>query len=138
MVVNEPFCKVGEDFEPPLAGPVSKKFSLASCVYTIRFGHWPWHDLDPEARVQKLIRNEFQSISADPLFDNMTKDCWQGEYQSVAAVKKDILSRLGWTAGAGEELRRGAVNREDTRQCLVLEAECTEFMAKQALGRRRL
>ncbi|RYP12512.1 hypothetical protein DL766_009951 [Monosporascus sp. MC13-8B] len=51
VVASEAFCKMNEDFEPPLAGPVSEQFSLASCIYTIRFGHWPWHNLDPGVRI---------------------------------------------------------------------------------------
>jgi len=45
MVASEPFCKMDKNFETPPAGPVSEQFSLASCIYTIRFGHWPWHSI---------------------------------------------------------------------------------------------
>jgi len=51
-----------ESFRTPPAGPVSEQFSLASCIYTIRSGHWPWQELDPRARLKKLIRNELPSV----------------------------------------------------------------------------
>lgn len=36
IVASEPFCKINKDFEPPLAGPVSEQFSLASCIYDLK------------------------------------------------------------------------------------------------------
>ncbi len=38
-VASEPFWKMNKDFETPPAGPVTEQYSLASCIYTIRFGH---------------------------------------------------------------------------------------------------
>ncbi|KAG5935379.1 hypothetical protein E4U59_005634 [Claviceps monticola] len=55
---SEPFVKLGEDFETPLAGPISEQFALGSCIYTIRFGHIPLDGLDPPDRIQKLMNNE--------------------------------------------------------------------------------
>ncbi|KAL2166325.1 hypothetical protein VTG60DRAFT_2932 [Thermothelomyces hinnuleus] len=75
VVASEPFCKLDENLKTPPAGPVSEQFSLASCIYTIRFGHWPWHTLDPRARVKKLTRNEFPSVSADTLFGDVMTRC---------------------------------------------------------------
>ncbi|KAL2022098.1 hypothetical protein VTK56DRAFT_6142 [Thermocarpiscus australiensis] len=132
MVATEPFCKLNENFEPPLAGPVSEQFSLASCIYTIRFGHWPWHDLDPRARVKKLIRNEFPLVSADSLFGAVTRRCWHGKYASIAAVERDVLSRLGRTVAEDEALRQEALIKNDAVQYPMLKAECEEFIAKQA------
>ena len=40
-VASEPFCKVNEDYELPIGGPISEQFSLGSCIYTIRNGHKP-------------------------------------------------------------------------------------------------
>lgn len=134
IVASEPFCKMNEDFEPPLAGPVSEQFSLASCIYTIRFGHWPWHDLDPRVRVQKLIRNEFPLVSADPLFGEVTRRCWLGEYGSIAAIEQDVLSQLGRNVAEGEGLRQKAFIKDDAMKYVMLRAECEEFIAKQALG----
>jgi serine/threonine protein kinase len=133
LVASEPVCKINEDFETPLAGPESEQFALASCIYTIRFGHWPWHDLEPRVRGQRLARNEFPLVSADRLFGEVTRRCWLGEYASIAAVERDILSRLGRTVAEGEELRREALIKDDT--LLRLRAECEEFVAKHTLGR---
>jgi serine/threonine protein kinase len=57
LLASEPFCKMDEDYEPLLAGPLSEQFSLASCSYTIRFGHIPFHDIEALARVRRLILN---------------------------------------------------------------------------------
>ena len=126
MTASEPFCKINEDCELPLAGPVSEQFSLASCIYTIRFGHWPWHDLDPEGRFQKLVRNEFPSVSEDPLFGEVTRKCWYGEYESVVAVERDVLSRLGRTDEGDDE------TKESFEEYCLLRTECDEFMRNMA------
>lgn len=134
MVASEPFCKMNENLETPPAGPVSEQFSLASCIYTIRFGHWPWHELDPRARGKKLIKNEFPSVSADPLFGDVTARCWHGEYASIASVEQDVLSRLGRSVAKDKALRQAAIE-EIATQYPLLRAECEEFVAKQARGR---
>lgn len=127
MVASEPFCKMDEKLKTPPAGPVSEQFSLASCIYTIRFGHWPWHKLDPRARGEKLIRNEFPSVSADPLFADVTKSCWYGKYASIAAVEQDVLSRLGRSVAEDEALRDAAIE-DIAAQYPLLRAECEEFV----------
>ncbi|KAH8904077.1 hypothetical protein BR93DRAFT_946878 [Coniochaeta sp. PMI_546] len=119
IVASEPFCKMNEDFEPPLAGPVSEQFSLASCICTIRFGHWPWHDLDPSVRVRKLLRNEFPAVSAE---SPLRRD-----------IKQDILVRLEGTV-VSQDLRQEALSEEDAVEYLKLRAECEEFVANQAPG----
>ncbi|KAK4097769.1 kinase-like protein [Parathielavia hyrcaniae] len=133
MVASEPFCKMDKNFETPPAGPVSEQFSLASCIYTIRFGHWPWHELDPPARVEKLIRNEFPSVSADPVFGDVTMRCWHGGYPSIASVQQDVLSQLGRSADKDGALMQ-AVVEEIAAQHPLLRAECKEFIANQARG----
>ncbi|KAK4044837.1 kinase-like domain-containing protein [Parachaetomium inaequale] len=133
LVASEPFCKINEDFETPLAGPVSEQFSLASCIYTIRFKRWPWHDLKPRARGQRLARNEFPVTSADRLFGGVTRRCWLGEYASIAAVEQEVICRLGRTVAEGEAPKLQALIEDDA--VLKLRAECEEFVAKQALGR---
>jgi len=132
-VASEPFCKMNENFETPPAGPVSEQFSLASCIYTIRFGHWPWHKLDPRARVQKLMRNEFPSVSADPVLGDVTMRCWHGEYASIASIKQDVFSRLERSVTEDEALMQAAIE-EIAAQYPLLRVECEEFVAKQARG----
>lgn len=131
LVASEPFSKMNENFETPLAGPESEQFSLASCIYTIRFGHWPFHDLEPEVRFQRLIRNEFPPVSSDHPFGEVTRRCWLGEYGSVAAVERDVLSRLGRTDTGAEARRLEALNKEDAARHLVLRAECEELIARE-------
>jgi serine/threonine protein kinase len=134
MVASEPFCKIDENFEMPPAGPVSEQFALASCIYTIRFGHWPWNELDPPTRVRKLMRNEFPSVSADSVLGDVTMRCWHGEYASIASVQQDVLSRLGRSVAKDEALMRVAIE-EMAAQYPMLRAECEGFLAKQAWER---
>ncbi|RKU41522.1 hypothetical protein DL546_004531 [Coniochaeta pulveracea] len=130
-----PFCKLDEHFEPPPAGPVSEQFSLASCIYTIRFGHGPWHDIDPQVMVRKVMRNEMPLVSEDLLFGDIMKRCWLGDYASIADVEKDILSRLGWN-GAGEEVlgQKARIKDRESRM-QALRTECERFLAEEAKGR---
>lgn len=131
LVASEPISKMNENFGTPLPGPESEQFLLALCIYTIRFGHWPFHDLEPEVRFQRLIRNEFPPVSSDHLFGEVTRQCWLGEYESVAAVELDVLSRLGWTDTGAEARGLEALNKEDAARHLVLRAECEGFIAGQ-------
>lgn len=121
LVASEPFCKLDKDFEPPYAGPVSEQFSLASCIYTIRFGHLPHHELDTPDRIKKLIQNEFPATAQDALFGDVTLKCWLGEYASLDAVDKDIESRFKDSTSSKD---LGTVSDETYR---LLLAECEEF-----------
>jgi hypothetical protein len=132
MVASEPFCKLNEGYEPPVAGSLSEQFSLASCIYTIRFRHKPSHHLDAPTRVRKLIMNEFPSSSTDSLFGDLTCKCWHGVYDSIGAVEQDILSRLRGRPGAGEYPRNETVGQMDDMEPLMLLTECEEFLAKES------
>ncbi|KAK3688170.1 kinase-like domain-containing protein [Podospora appendiculata] len=134
MAASEPFCKMDGNLETPPAGPVSEQFSLASCIYSIRFGHWPWHELDPHARGEKLIRNEIPSVLADAFFGDVTTRCWHGEYASITSIEQDVLSRLGRSVAQEEALRRAALE-ELAPEYSLLRAECEEFVTKKAWGR---
>lgn len=123
LVASEPFCKLNEDFEPPNAGSVSEQFALASCIYTIRFGHIPFHELDAPNRVQMLIKSEFPSTTEDILFGDITRKCWLGEYVSIAAVDKDVESCFESGSGISAEVC-------DETSGLLL-AECKEFLARE-------
>ncbi|KAG6293730.1 hypothetical protein E4U09_002866 [Claviceps aff. purpurea] len=90
---TEPFVKLGEDFETPMAGPISERFALGSCIYTIRFGHIPLDGLDPPDRVQKPYENELPSTENDVEFGDVTARCWQGQYASISAAYDDIKAR---------------------------------------------
>ena len=94
VVASEPFCKLDEDFEPPLGGPVSEQFSLGSFIYTLRFRYIPFHNLNIPNMVRKLIINEFPSIKDDPLFGDIIHKCWHSTYNSISKIADDIFSRL--------------------------------------------
>ncbi len=133
LVASEPFCKLDENRDTPPAGPVSEQFSLASCIYTIRFGHWPWHELDHRARGERLVRMEFPPVSEDVLFGDVMMRCWHGEYASLRSVEKDVLSRVGRSAAKHELLRKAAIEQRRVLYPL-LRAECEEFVERH--GRR--
>jgi serine/threonine protein kinase len=133
MVVSEPFCKLNEDYEPPVASPLSEQFSLGSCVYTIRFGYKPFHDLDAPVRVRRLIMNEFPSTSADILFGEITRRCWHGVYESIGAVEQDILSQLGRSPAVGIHPKNMMLGQIGDIESLMLLAECEEFLAQESV-----
>lgn len=94
MVGGAPFCKLDKNYESHLTGPLSEKNALGSCIYTIRFGHIPFHDMDGHAMTKKLILNQFPSTSADTLLGDVMQRCWDGFYDSISALEQDIVSQL--------------------------------------------
>lgn len=123
LAASEPFCKLGQGYETPPAGPISEQFALASCIYTIRFNQIPMVDLDAPSRVQKIIKNEMPQTE-DETFGDLIQSCWQGKYASIAAVYEDIKSRLDAESeydesGSECELLQGS----------DLLAQCKEFLA---------
>jgi hypothetical protein len=111
MAASEPFCKMYKNCELPLAGPLSEQFSLASCIYNIRSGHIPFHDMEAPDRVQKPIANEFPSTAEDGIFSDLTQKCWHGGYRSVEAMKHEV-DTLVWDDIRAECI--GFLKREST------------------------
>ncbi|KAK8048250.1 protein kinase domain-containing protein [Apiospora phragmitis] len=124
IVASEPFCKLDGDFELPHASPISEQFALASCIYTVRFGHIPLRELDAPSRVQKLINNEFPPTEKDEIFGAVTLSCWQGQYVSIAAVYEDIKSRCDATSASD-------VVEGSSQKMPNLLAECEGFVARE-------
>ncbi|KAK4118377.1 hypothetical protein N657DRAFT_583768, partial [Parathielavia appendiculata] len=94
----------------------------------------PRDELDPRARVEKLMRNEFPSVSEDTVFGDAMMQCWHGEYASIASVQQDVFSRLGRSVAEDEALMQAAMERM-AAQYSLLRAECEEYMTKQARER---
>lgn len=92
MAASEPFCKLDRNCEPFAAGPLTEQFALASCIYTVRFGRLPHHDLDAPCRVQKLARNEFPPTDQDKVYGTIVTKSRLGQYETVASVALDIQS----------------------------------------------
>ncbi|KAF1962402.1 hypothetical protein CC80DRAFT_462488 [Byssothecium circinans] len=131
LAASEPFCKLDENYDTPLAGPLSEQFSLASCIFTIRFGHIPFHNVEPHVRVRNLIMGLFPSTASDVTFGNLMDKCWHGYYNSIRAVEHDIFSLLGKRSFA-EEFLDNDTNALDDIQVSTLQAECDEFLAKES------
>lgn len=122
LVASEPYCKLNAKFELPLAGPQTEQFALGSCIYAMRFGHKPFHHLDPPARVQKLTKNEFPPTSSDNLFGEVMNKCWHGKYGSIRAVQEDVVAIIGEDHALYDGIRNDVVRS-------LLE-ECEEYLAK--------
>jgi hypothetical protein len=109
-----------ENYEPPLAGPLSEQFALASCIYTIRFGHIPFHDVEPPVRVRQLTMNRFRSTSADVVFGDLVRKCWYGYYDLVEEVEHEIISLIERHRGIEGCLEKSSLVLDDG-QLLILE-----------------
>lgn len=134
MVASEPFCKLNEDYELPLAGPDTEQFSLGSCIYNIRFGHKPHHDLDASVRVRKLMMNEFPSTSADSLLGKVTTNCWYGIYDSIYTLEQEILLVLGRCFVFERYPEKEVDQQIDDTLSHILLSECELFLANEGSG----
>lgn len=139
-----PFCSTDEDFEFPLAGALSEQYSLASCMYSIRFGHEPYHDLDESLADEKMSRRESPSTAEDVLFGQIMQACWRDDYATIGDVERDVLAQLSKHERTEVETK-GPFTMGVLESCLLL-AECKLFLANESLvvknsgyyGRERL
>jgi serine/threonine protein kinase len=132
LVASEPFCRLNENYETPLAGPLSEQFALASCIYTIRFGHKPFPGLEPHVRVKQLIMGVFPPTASDAFLGGLIHECWHGRHDSIRTVEQNIRSLLGKCRTAGEAV---VVYAEEAveNEISSLRAECDEFLAQEHL-----
>ena len=97
---------------------------------TIRFGHWPWHELDHRARGEKLVRKDFLQVSEDVLFSDVMARCWHGEYATFGSIEQDAPPpRLGRSVPKHEMLSKVAIEQAYV-QYPLFRAECEEFVGK--------
>lgn len=81
-----PFYKCGVD----VAGPESEQFAVGSCIYSITFGFPPYRDLDAFDQIQKIKARDYPSIIPGHLFGDIIQACWQGRFESMAALKSHL------------------------------------------------
>ncbi|KAF4481125.1 Sperm motility kinase X [Colletotrichum fructicola Nara gc5] len=124
LVASEPYCKLDKYFKPPNAGPISEQFALASCIYTIRFGHIPLSELEAPDRVRSLINHKYPSTNEDKEFGCVIMSCWNGQYDSIRAVYEEIK-----TCYEAESVSN--IFADSTQDMLSLLAECEEFLADE-------
>lgn len=122
LVASEPFCKLDRYFKLPNAGPSSEQFALASCIYTIRFGHIPFCELEAPDRVRRLMNHNYPSTENDEEFGSMTLRCWLGQYESINDVYKEIKAR-------DEAKCVSDIPVDSFPQMSSLLAECEAFLA---------
>ncbi|KAL9101041.1 MAG: hypothetical protein Q9163_003656 [Psora crenata] len=94
LVTTVPFCKLEGDYEAPVAGAVTEQYAVGSCIYNIRTGFEPYHDIDGPVMVRKLMKNEFPPTSDDYLFGGTILKCWRGRYSSIRQLRQAILTDL--------------------------------------------
>ena len=120
------YGKLYENYKFPNASPMTEQYSLASCIFTIQFGHEPWHEIEEPQKVLKLIKNEFPDASGDEIFGGIIQKCWHGKYDSMREVEHDILSQLGLEKG-----RNGHAS-VDEELSSTLVAECEAFLERES------
>lgn len=115
LVATAPFCKLEGDYKTPLAGAVSEQYAVGSCIYNIRTGHEPFHDIDGPLMVRKLMNNEFPPTSNDGVFGDVVLRCWRGCYQSISELEQAILTHL-----------RGSCEKQEDRIGASVTQDCSE------------
>lgn len=107
LVASAPFCKLEGDYETPIASPASEQYTVGSCIYNIRTGFEPFHDIPGPMMVRKLMNNEFPPTSDDILFGDIMHRCWRGHYSSIRQLKQAILTHsLGFEETTGDDSDR--------------------------------
>ena len=135
LVTTAPFCKLGTDYEAPLAGAVSEQYAVGSCIYNIRTGHEPFHDFDGPVMVRKLMNNEFPPTSSDHILGDVVQQCWLGCYRSIAELEHGILMQSRdycrrQADGIGANIVQDCSKDSDyTEQTLV--SECEAFLSSE-------
>ena len=135
LVTAPPFCKLNEDYEAPLAGAISEQYALGSCIYTIRTGHEPFHDVDGPVMVRKLMNNDIPPTSNDKVFGDTILRCWRGYYPSIFKLEQAISK----PCGGFYEKQKDRLGTSVTQDCLkdtdlnerILVAECEAFLRQQ-------
>lgn len=78
LVATATFCKLEGDYEAPIAGDFSEQYAVGSCIYNIRLGHEPFHDIDGPVMLGILVNNESPPTSNDGIFGDVVLRCWCG------------------------------------------------------------
>lgn len=72
------------------AGPETEQFALGSVFWFMTRGTEVYADIDGAERVKRLSRRIFPAVdSADPI-DAIISDCWQGKFESIAALSRRV------------------------------------------------
>lgn len=129
---SEPYCKLNSDLDLPTAGPASEQFAFASCLYFIRFGHIPFHELEAPTRIQNFITGEYPATHQDEFFGRIILNCWLGKYPSIAAVKQEIESALLSVPHHSELEQDDADGSLGEKECGRLLDDCRAFLANEA------
>lgn len=120
QVASEPYCKLNRDRKLPVGGSGTEQFAYGSCMFFIRVGLQPWHELDPPRRVQKLMRNEFPPVHDNTLFGDIMENCWHENYDSLASLEQEICRRL--------DVQSSKVQQVDQDRLNLLHIECDDFL----------
>lgn len=91
LVATATFCILERDYEAPLAGDFSEQYAVGSCIYNIRPGQEPFHDIHGPVMVRKLMNNELPPTSNDGIFRDVVLRCWRGSYQTISELEQATI-----------------------------------------------
>ncbi|KAI9848519.1 MAG: hypothetical protein M1837_007188 [Sclerophora amabilis] len=120
-----PFYRVTAKFDAPIAGPASEQFAMASCIYTIRRGHEPLHQLDGPQTVQALIKRDLPPTGDDASLGGIVYQGWHEAFETMSHLEQAIKSTLAdcKCTDASRVMDR-TVYKEGVTECL-------EFLEKE-------
>lgn len=132
LVTSAPFCKLEGDYEAPIAGTVSEQYAIGSCIYNIRTGLEPFHDISGPVMVRKLMNNEFPPTSDDHLFGDIILGSWRGRFSSIRQLEQVILTHLLGSEETTRDDSDGSTGRDfpNVSELMIqsLISECEAFL----------
>ncbi|GAM83886.1 hypothetical protein ANO11243_018760 [Dothideomycetidae sp. 11243] len=91
----EPWCRLLENCESPVASPATEQFALGACIYFIRFGRPPLAHIEDRMTLHMMLfRRELDCTDEDALFGQLITDCWNAKFPSIASVSEQIKKLL--------------------------------------------
>lgn len=120
IVATTLFAKLDENLNTLLAGAESETFAIGSCIYNIHFGYPPLPELEDRELDKKWSTHEYPPTGDDEL-SVIIRKCWNGEFESVAALDAVVKSLRsdGVVASLPSRLKTWC-----------LRSECELFLAK--------
>lgn len=73
-----------------IAGPVTEQFALGSIFWFMTRRTEVYADIDGAERANRLSRRIFAEVDSKDPIDAIISDCWQGKFESIAALARRI------------------------------------------------
>lgn len=135
LVATAPFCKLQDDYEPPIASSTSEQYSLGSCIYTVRNRKEPFHDLEGPEMARRLIDGKYSDTSHDTELGPIIQACWRGDYTSIQQLKRTIFETARCLVGNLDDKCEttcldGEVGNDEDPPLSSLITECEDFLLR--------